>query len=164
MLEDTTKVDSVVGISSGFFLGLAVIYGIELLINMIEESFQEKSSSTPPVSQRTYPKSVDSSDLNLSGSGGERLLGTALREDEEDGGVHWESAPVERSTKAIAAPKHRMHIQQHLVELLEAISQMESRACELADQALGVSETEAIAERIDEETHLLQYKLDHCRR
>ena len=160
MLEDTTKVDSIVGISSGFFLGLAVIHGIELLINIIEESFEEKSNSTVTVSQRTYPKSVDNSDFDLSGNGSERLLGSV----QEEGDVRWESAPVERSTKAIAAPTHRLHIQQHFIELLEAISQMESRARELADQALGVSETEVIAERIDEETHLLQYKLDHCRR
>jgi hypothetical protein len=76
----------------------------------------------------------------------------------------WEDEPVEFASLALAKPEHRSHIQHHLEEVLETISAMERKGNRLQEEHLSIQESETIAEEIDEATHILQYKIDHCRR
>jgi hypothetical protein len=78
----------------------------------------------------------------------------------------WEEEPVQRASMAIADTNHRDHIKEHSVELVDSVKMMELKSEELLEKGaeLTTRQTEDIAERIDEEIHLLQYKLDHCRR
>eukprot|EP01034_Spumella_vulgaris_P025457 gene25457-31921_t len=93
-----------------------------------------------------------------------QLLRHRTRSAESESG-DWLPAPVERASQAIAAPNHKQHIQEHLYELSDSISLMESKSLGLLDSAqMSVRESEEAAEKIDEEIHRLQYKLDHCRR
>jgi hypothetical protein len=52
----------------------------------------------------------------------------------------------------------------HLEELLESVSSVEGSSYGLLTTELTTTEAEAAAEKIDEEIHKVQYKLDHCRR
>jgi len=47
---------------------------------------------------------------------------------------------------------------------MQAINEMQNKSSMLSNSELTVRQTEDIAEHIDEQVHLLQYKLDHCRR
>ena len=77
----------------------------------------------------------------------------------------WMYDPVELSSVAIALPNHRSHLEEHLVEIHTDVVAMEAKSCRLVgDDQLSQRDTEQIAEEIDEAIHLLQYKLDHCRR
>lgn len=95
-------------------------------------------------------------------------------------GGDWEESAVEFSVQALADPKHRTHIHEHLVEIKEAIYSIDSKIKRfLHDQdnththnhasnhvilAMKTVNEAQLAEEIDMETHNLQYKLDHCRR
>ena len=68
------------------------------------------------------------------------------------------------STKAMAKPRHREHIREHLEELMRAMSTLEETSYPVLCHAMTTAEAEAAAETIDEEIHRVQYKLDHCRR
>ena len=77
----------------------------------------------------------------------------------------WMYDPVELSSVAIALPNHRLHLEEHLVEIHTDVVAMEAKSARLVgDDQLSQRDTEQIAEEIDEAIHLLQYKLDHCRR
>lgn len=67
---------------------------------------------------------------------------------------------------AIATPSHRAHIKEHFVEIMNAIFVLESNATSLmsAKSPLELRQSEKLAEEIDEEIHMLQYRLDHTRR
>lgn len=65
---------------------------------------------------------------------------------------------------AISNPNHRSHILSHFDEIKFMIKDMETKSYNLLLQELTTSETEKVAEEIDESIHLLQYKIDHCRR
>ena len=67
---------------------------------------------------------------------------------------------------AIATPSHRAHIKEHFLEIMNAIFVLESNAVSLMSGQCSreVGQSEKLAEEIDEEIHMLQYRLDHTRR
>ena len=67
---------------------------------------------------------------------------------------------------AIATPSHRAHIKEHFVEIKSAIVVLERNTSRLmmSNCALDLRQSEKLAEEIDEEIHMLQYRLDHTRR
>lgn len=71
---------------------------------------------------------------------------------------------------AIASPNHRAHIKEHFSAILNVICALESSALCLMSQGKGstpeisVRQSEKMAEEIDEQIHMLQYRLDHTRR
>ena len=74
----------------------------------------------------------------------------------------WMYDPVELSSVAIALPNHRLHLEEHLLEIHSDVVAMEQKSLRLVgDDQLSQRDTEQISE---EAIHLLQYKLDHCRR
>ena len=75
-----------------------------------------------------------------------------------------ETEPIVLSSKAIATVKHRDHIREHFVELMDIITKLEQTTYGILCHAMTTAEAEAAAETIDEEIHRVQYKLDHCRR
>ena len=94
------------------------------------------------------------------------------------------------ASEAIRLDSHRDNIKQRLDELLGSVKSMEDRSEQLLERGVNVttlvdeemlvliytyclsssgnelsnSDTETIAEKIDEEIHHLQYLLDHARR
>lgn len=78
----------------------------------------------------------------------------------------WEDEEVHKASLAIAQPQHRSHLHEHVREVVECIALMEQQCSRLLDDSVPKTraETEQLAEEIDERTHSLQYKLDHCRR
>lgn len=67
---------------------------------------------------------------------------------------------------AIATPAHRAHIKEHFLEIMNAIFVLESNTISLmtGNDSLELRQSEILAEDIDEEIHMLQYRLDHTRR
>ena len=67
---------------------------------------------------------------------------------------------------AIATPAHRAHIKEHFLEIMNAINVLESNTISLmtGNDSLELRQSEKLAEDIDEEIHMLQYRLDHTRR
>jgi len=78
----------------------------------------------------------------------------------------WEEDDVHKASLAIALPQHRSHLHEHVREVVDTIAQMEKHCMQLFDESVPKTraEVEQLAEEIDERTHSLQYKLDHCRR
>ena len=92
------------------------------------------------------------------------------------------------ASEAIRSDSHRDNVKQRLDELLGSVKSMEDRSEQLLERGVNVtalvdeemlvliyclsssgnelsnSDTETIAEKIDEEIHHLQYLLDHARR
>jgi zinc transporter ZupT len=67
---------------------------------------------------------------------------------------------------AIATPSHRAHIKEHLTEIMSAICILEGNTVSLmrGNSPAELGQTEKLAEEVDEEIHMLQYRLDHTRR
>ncbi|KAJ1433638.1 hypothetical protein B484DRAFT_447182 [Ochromonadaceae sp. CCMP2298] len=171
ILSDASLEDSTLGITIGFFVGLCTVYGLEVIIGRLEELSDGKDEyegvADGVVSlmhgasrQKSYPKGASPADMLEDGDVELTQYGT-LTDDQ-----NWEEAPVERASMAIARPAHRIHIKEHLEELVACVKMMELKSEELLEKGteLTTRQTEDIAERIDEEIHTLQYKLDHCRR
>jgi hypothetical protein len=168
---DTTA--SYAGITIGFIIGLATIYGIEHVIHILEE-WDEGAGSVSSHSKATKPAKPAYQEVDIIEEVASPLVKTlpkGFNEAEHEEifkdleNVQYEEKNVELASQAIvSSPAHRRHIQEHLEELLESIKFMEERANALTNHKLSVRETESIAESIDERIHSLQYKLDHCRR
>lgn len=78
----------------------------------------------------------------------------------------WEEEEVHKASLALALPQHRSHLHEHVREVVDTIALMEQQCARLLDDSVPKTRAEAeqLAEEIDERTHNLQYKLDHCRR
>ena len=78
----------------------------------------------------------------------------------------WEDDEVHKASLALALPQHRTHLNEHVREVVDTIALMEKQCARLLDDSVPKTraEVEQLAEEIDERTHSLQYKLDHCRR
>lgn len=77
----------------------------------------------------------------------------------------YDHEPILYAAIAIATPAHRAHIKEHFIEIMNAITALEINAYYLmSDTLTDVKVSEHLAEEIDEEIHMLQYRLDHSRR
>lgn len=80
----------------------------------------------------TYPRSGDPEDPEQNGT-------EADDEDEHTRGAQfpsvdeWEPGPLDHASLAIAAPGHRDHIREHLLEIVGAVKSMESKCEELLE-------------------------------
>lgn len=160
MLNGNDKT-SYIGISIGFVVGLSTIYGLEAVIGHLESIDSDDAPATQnPLASlvKTFPRhSGDAVDNPVLGN-------YELTEFHDVEGGGFEDEELNRASEAISAPEHRHHIMEHLHELMVAIRDMEGKSSMLANSELTVRQTEDIAEHIDEQVHMLQYKLDHCRR
>lgn len=75
-----------------------------------------------------------------------------------------EDDALELALHAIADPDHKDHLQGHLLEMTQVIGDMETKSRRFIEDTMTTSETEMLAEEVDQSIHQLQYQLDHCRR
>jgi zinc transporter ZupT len=153
---------SFIGITAGFVIGLAVIYGLEHVAEKLEHIDDEKKR--PPSNNHSRLQHSHDHDHNDS------INNPLIPHDDmaliEHGELQYEADAIERASHILVSkPEHRSHIVGHLNELLDSIQQMEEKSDQLTSNPdLTVRQKEDIAEFIDEKVHMLQYKLDHCRR
>jgi len=181
IMANASDKNSCGGITIGFIFGLLIVYGLERVVGYLENlppsifeavksedgdvevvSYMHGGDKLSPPRRRsfTFPEKQGGEDDIEEGSDheeGRTRLGSA-----DD----WEREPIHRASIAIAAPAHKDHIREHLKELLDTVNSMEQKSEILLDRGheLSVRQAEDIAEKIDEEVHMLQYKLDHVRR
>lgn len=160
-MVDSKPEASYVGVTVGFVLGLSLIYGVEMLVEYIEETPEEelfgsahKGRSDSKDFIKSHPKGFEPAD------DGENVELSQFIEQQ----ASWEEGDVELASKAIENHSHRSHILEHLNELLGIIKGIEDKSVALANEELMVREQEELAEQIDESIHTLQYKVDHTRR
>lgn len=174
---DISASNSMIGISAGFAIGLLMLNGTEAAIEFFIQVADKRKASIigtggpSTVSDIVRKKTdipFDNIEENLSlelssfyagrrGSHGDRV---GFLENET-----WEEAPLAKASLAIASPRHRNHLEAHLVELHDCILLMEAKATQLFEgHTIPLKDSEQIAEEIDEAIHSLQYKLDHCKR
>lgn len=180
LMLDGTPSESMIGITVGFVVGLGILHGVEAFVGYIEDaadklldngSTHSKASShgsekgaSSPGKAKTHPEGFtdeDDVEMNTMNPGNQKYM--QLENDETMG--TWEAEPLADATKAFANVDHRTHILEHLLEISDAVKQMEEKSNRLLEEkSLTGPEIESIAEKIDEEIHALQYKLDHTRR
>lgn len=79
------------------------------------------------------------------------------------------------STQAVASPRHRGAVREHVVEILTLIESMQSKSNQLhlryqpsydsvETQQIQLRDAEYLADELDSDIHRLQYQLDRCRR
>lgn len=164
VMVDSSEKPSYIGISAGFALGLGLIYGMEHLVEYIEENDgrictrkkEESVHSVAPSPVKTYPRGYEQA-----GTADDAELNELVKQVELGA---WREEEVERSSKILSSPAHRTHIQDHLHELSELVKFIEEKVKDLFNPEISVRECEHIAEYMDEKVHTLQYKLDHTRR
>lgn len=165
--------DSMIGITVGFVVGLFTLHGVEAFVAFIE-SYGDSSDQTsshsqgdhPNASKITLPEGLTSlPDAGVNESSIELSRYSKIHHDDIEGHAHWEVEPLAESVRAFSNQDHRKHILEHLQDIGETIASMETRSNRLLEeQNLSIREIEDIAEKIDEEIHNLQYRLDHTRR
>lgn len=174
---------SFIGITCGFVVGLAAIYGLEHLAEQLEhvgDADGSKHSKHSAVVIKSFPRVVDESshhhrrDVTLEMTSPTEARSPlyhsidvhAMEHGQPPSTLLYEEDAIERASHIlISKPEHRSHIVEHLNELLDSIQQMEQKSDQLTNNHdLSVRQKEDMAEFIDEKVHMLQYKLDHCRR
>ena len=161
VLVDSAAAPSYVGITVGFILGLSLIYGVEMLVEYVEETPEEELfGAMPHIKHHSPTKDIIKSHPKGFEHDTEGVELSQFLEQQPS----WEDDDVERASIAIGNQSHRNHILEHLNELLSMIKEIESKSNALANVTLPVREQEDIAEQIDETIHSLQYKVDHTRR
>ena len=126
------------------------------IVSKAKSIISKADVESPPLSpsverKKTRPKSFD---------------GDELPETVElmTSGVVWDDEGILLASSAIEQAGHKNHIKEHLIEISQEINTMQAKSTKMFDESLTDAETEAIAEEIDETIHLMQYKIDHCRR
>ena len=177
--------DQMVGITIGFVVGLVILNGTEPAVEACIAALSRKPGRRategsehnvvdPPANINTTVGQRKKSDIPFDDIE-EQALSTELRSmrrtgpgdlSERDLLSEWAYDPVELSSVALAQqPNHRSHLEDHLVEIHGRVVDMEIKAARLVgEDSLSQKDSEQIAEEIDEAIHVLQYKLDHCRR
>jgi hypothetical protein len=192
MIDGGSKVSICVGVVSGFLFGVLLLNGIEYYINsLIDEghdipkfnkanykpitnnssSSHEDITITNPMHQIPMQQIISQlEEIPLIGSPKESSHNKSynslleFKELYQYDPADWEEEGVTRAITAFSLPHHRKSLHTHIINIVEEINGMEDKCKELFDKSLSVRESEELAEQIDEKTHSLQYKLDHCRR
>lgn len=153
VMVDSEPLPCYAGVTGGFVIGLALIYGVEHLVSILESSHEEEVfGNTINKVVKSHPKGLEPSE-----EGSETKYGADPEKD-------WAVSDMERASKALGQKSHRDHIIEHLHELLSIINSIQKNASTLTNPDLLLREQEEIAEQIDEAIHNLQYKVDHTRR
>jgi zinc transporter ZupT len=179
-------VDSYIGVSIGFAVGLVLVFGLESVIDFIaggntedkKEEHEVKPAAEPTEklsdgsSTDTYNSDTNSpfhshsntqNHVKTKVDGDFSAVDREVRKKTIDEG-EWDESTVQQSAQAMKLPQHRHHIIQHLDEIVESLNGMEEKCTKLSCPELNRQEMEQVSEEIDEATHSLQYKLDHTRR
>ena len=173
MLEHVPEEATWIGVTVGFFVGFCLIFGLEPLIEWCgfgeEEEGQDEKGSTNDADKekegsmkQIMSKVAEMNKGSDSPTLGDYDLVTKKVPDDEEGEYH--EAPIEEAVTSMRLPEHRNNLNEHIVVLVESINTMEKKCEELMTPGLSLKESEDLSEVIDEATHILQYKIDHCRR
>lgn len=180
MMDDVPESDTWIGVTIGFAVGLFLVFGLEPIVDYVTDCFSGESERDADRYQRlasddskhATEKLLGGNHHDSSASSGAGkphpftpVSPTTVRrkeslEDEEE----WEEQHLLTASLAIAQPDHKSHILEHLNEIVALINVMEEKCSYLLRDEPSEVEAEEAAEQIDEATHSLQYKLDHCRR
>ena len=192
MLDGVTHVDSMAGITVGFAVGMAMVYGMDSLMELFGVSDDDEDSKTESVEGSAKRPSLRDSFTEIAvvdeaATIGMQIVGLQPRattsalpagDDEtmkelqlyqglspEPQG-EWNEDDLSRAEQAILNPKHRDHVKEHVKEICDAVDIMLEKSLQLMDEASQhtVREQEELAENIDEGVHKLQYLVDHTRR
>mmetsp|Transcript_19892 Transcript_19892/g.18064 ORF Transcript_19892/g.18064 Transcript_19892/m.18064 type:complete len:497 (+) Transcript_19892:50-1540(+) len=188
LMLEASQTESMIGITVGFVVGLSTLNGLEAIIEKIEEIGDSSSQSSSIHSVKnelhkdqilTYPDGLlfDQFDVEAAVTNTSSLIDLINQPHDSPKTskigkfVHnmspedWEAEPLAIASKAFESIDHRNHLLEHMTEVANAIKAMEEKSNRLLEETnLTTKATEEIAEKIDEEIHSLQYKLDHCRR
>jgi len=180
LLLEGKQSNSFIGITCGFVIGFAVINGLETIIEMVtdyfENSYDKKKNNIPNIITDDNIETENNvfnpiHDLHIN----PKHIYTRVTSDtgEELDPISFDlgydknivvDIDMTHAENAISNPSHRSHILSHFDEIKSMIKGMETKSYNLLLQELNATETEKIAEEIDESIHSLQYKIDHCRR
>lgn len=167
MIDGVSKFDTWVGVTVGFAVGLLLVFGLEPVIDMIagEDDHDEITKGVENSESPTYKQiKMKVEELNKDGPDAEAIITLPRKKSHDDDDGEYDEAPVEAAMVSMKLPEHRQHLNEHLTELVDFINSMEKNCEKLLDPTVTHRESEDIAEEIDEATHKLQYKVDHCRR
>ena len=168
MLEDVSEETTWIGVTVGFFVGFSFVFGLEPLIEWCglkeEEEGEKGSTNDADKENKGAIKQIMAkvAEINVVAKKVPGML-NSLENFLLDGGEYHE-APIEEAVTSMKLANHRKHLNEHIVELVESINTMETKCEKLMTPGLPLKESEDLAEAIDEATHSLQYKVDHCRR
>jgi len=143
MLVNVNANDRMIGISAGFAIGLGVLYGLEYIITYFEEKYEvgNTADSAPGIAMSSVTLNP-SSNWALSG-----LL--------DDGSVKGFSED----------PQKKNVLVNRVNDLVDTVQKIYDDAKSLAqDTTISRAAAEEQAERIEEETCSLKYKIENCRR
>lgn len=179
LMMEGKKENSFIGISVGFVIGYAVINGMEVVIDYITQKAEKMFGIDKPIYSTVYSPMSDVELANVSNvddtynhvfSQVKPIDGIDLDPEQLDSmaksinDTSFEEQAMLNAEKAISFPSHREHIRSHLDEVVLLIKEMEAKSYKLLLQEMSVTDSECIAEEIDESIHQLQYKVDHCKR
>ena len=193
MLEGVTQADSMAGITVGFAVGIAMVYGMDSVMELFgvsdDDEGEAKSESGEGSAKR--PSLRDSfSEVGVvdeASTFGMQIVGLQPRattsalpagDDETMKELQlyqglspepqgdWNDDDLSRAEQAILNPSHRDHVKEHVKEICDAVDVMLEQSLQLMDEGSQhtVREQEELAEKIDEGVHKLQYLVDHTRR
>ena len=149
LLSTPKTAGGVGGLTIGFACGLFVTFGTEKLGNWLEvRARRERVRAACPAECTTT--------VLLTPLQERAEAQTAIEVDVEH--------PYAARSSELLSLTHRDHIREHLNELVESIGGVEHRAQKLLAPSIPVEAEEELSEAIDEQIHLLHYKLDHTRR
>lgn len=173
------------GISLGFLIGMLFFQCIDYFVEMIESRVGDISPST----KEGEDGHEDSERLPILDMASPNYQATADDEhplprpssvDIEVGSETSEDRSILLLAKqAMSHPMQRHHLIDELIAVIETLDFLQTKSNELSVRSLrsslhrphsssasawNTAELESLAETIDQETHKLQYSLDHCRR
>jgi zinc transporter ZupT len=180
--------NNMVGISLGFLIGMLFFQGIDHLVDFVKGCFSSNCPENVKIETRIDEFELsDSTPLlikpiendyasTISPPHTENQMKKHIKSDIELGSEPENSE--ERSilllaNEAMASPNQRHHLIDQLLGVIEALDLLQAKSNELSRKSLTVclksrrcstAELECLADSIDQETHKLQYSIDHCRR
>lgn len=167
MTHTGTSSDMWVGVTIGFAIAFVALHGVEYCVDYFT-AYQELDEvkvvgdvqmPEEVVENVLIPDTLRHHRTKVVAEDGEELLDNPTVSIGE-----WDPADVEFAAEAINRKTHREHILEHFQEIRNMVNEMEKNSDLLIDREMTVIEAELLAEQVDESIHMLQYKLDHCRR
>jgi zinc transporter ZupT len=157
MTEGYSNADVWVGVTIGFACAYSVLNGAEVAAEYLAQDGQDDV-----VMIREAVNPIEASGVVMSPMGRVSLEDDGEKLQQND---LFDQHAVACSVHAINIPSHREHIAEHMNEIMQSIQDIEENAAKLMrGQVADVVAEEMVAEAVDEALHLVQYKLDHCRR
>jgi hypothetical protein len=181
LVPETSTIASIqefIGMSIGFVSGLLLVNFLDYFVTMIEQSCSS-CSSTPSFNSLNENSSlvdrvgVDTGILDYHSVGQTESKVMESQTNSLDSSIGSEEngndLVLRLSAQAIAEPQQKEKISNKIHQLSDSVANVETKAlllhrCLQTGYNNAETETERIADEIDEEIHRFQYNLDHCRR